>query len=186
LREIQGLKGLTRLGLWGTGVTDAGLKDIKGLSNLIELDLAETAVSDAGLKELEGLKGLTRLDLGNTDVTDAGVKELRKALPDCRIVRQPPSRARPAPMPVGSRHGPGRAMARRASSRIGFRRTFMAATLTTGTTPKRGPLVTMPPNHAHPLSRVRAGLSAKVEIAGRHDSARIDLVRRPVFRSVPA
>jgi len=54
---------LSRLSLWGTKVTDAGLVHLKGLGNLKALDLSATRV------------------------TDDGVKQLQEALPNCAIVR---------------------------------------------------------------------------------------------------
>jgi internalin A len=44
-----------------------------------------TKITDAGLKELAALRNLQRLKLASRDVTDAGVEELRKALPNCDI-----------------------------------------------------------------------------------------------------
>src|SRR5205807_1684624 len=75
------------LSLYGTQVTDAGLKEIAGLKSLQSLSLSGTQVTDAGLKELTSLKSLQLLNLGNTKVTDAGLKELRKALPNCNAYR---------------------------------------------------------------------------------------------------
>jgi hypothetical protein len=73
------------LSLFGTKVTDAGLKELVGLRNLTSLSLAYTGVTDAGLKELAAYKRLTSLELGGTKVTEAGVGELQKALPECKI-----------------------------------------------------------------------------------------------------
>jgi internalin A len=66
-------------------VTDAGLKELAGLKGLTRLSLSRTGVTDAGLKELAGLKNLKNLSLSGTSVTDAGAKTLQKALPDCAI-----------------------------------------------------------------------------------------------------
>ena len=59
-------------------VTDAGLKELAGLKNLTRLVLVRAMVTDAGMKELAALKNLTDLSLGGTKVTDAGLKELAK------------------------------------------------------------------------------------------------------------
>jgi len=85
LKELATLTNLTTLYLGGTDVTDAGLKELAALKNLTTLDLFNTKVTDAGLKELAALKNLTSLYLGGTQVTDAGVKELQQALPKCQI-----------------------------------------------------------------------------------------------------
>src|SRR5271170_1713675 len=63
------------LDLYGTQVTDAGLKDLKELKNLTLLNLGFTQVTDAGLKDLKELKNLTSLNLQDTKVTDKGVDE---------------------------------------------------------------------------------------------------------------
>lgn len=62
-----GLKGLTSLNLFNTGVTDAGVQD---------LARADT-----------GLKGLTELWLSGTQVTDAGVKAAEARWPGIKILR---------------------------------------------------------------------------------------------------
>jgi hypothetical protein len=49
------------------------------------LNLYGTRVSDDGLKHLAGLKDLQQLDLTKTKVTAGGVRDLQKALPKCRI-----------------------------------------------------------------------------------------------------
>jgi hypothetical protein len=63
------------------------VKELSALPNLSNLILWGTAVSDTGLKELAVLTNLANLNLGATRVTDTGVKELRKALPGCTLVR---------------------------------------------------------------------------------------------------
>src|SRR5262245_7755474 len=64
------------LSLFGTKITDAGLKDLAELKELRVLDLGFTKVTDTGLKELAGLRGLQFLNLADTKVTDAGLKVL--------------------------------------------------------------------------------------------------------------
>src|SRR5205085_650333 len=82
LKELKELQSLQTLVLWRTKVTNAGLKELKDLKSLKVLDLKETKVTDAGLKELKQLKSLQTLDLRFTKVTDAAVKELKKARPE--------------------------------------------------------------------------------------------------------
>jgi len=87
LKELAALKTLQTLDLWGTKVTDVGLKELATLKTLQTLDLSDTQVTDVGLKELAALKTLQTLDLSGTQVTDMGKAELRKALPNCRVLR---------------------------------------------------------------------------------------------------
>jgi hypothetical protein len=53
------------------------------------LNLYGTRVSDAGLKHLAGLSSLKELDLTGTQVTADGVAALHKALPNCKTVSGP-------------------------------------------------------------------------------------------------
>ena len=87
LKELKDLKQLTSLDLTWTWGTAAVLKELKDLKQLTSLDLSGTGVTDAGLKELKDLKQLTTLYLGGTKVTDDGVADLQKALPGCKITR---------------------------------------------------------------------------------------------------
>src|SRR5205814_1492885 len=64
------------------------------LKNLASLSIWGSRVTDDGVKELKHLKNLTYLNLWATFVTDAGVKELQELLPQCDI-RKPPD-----PMPA--------------------------------------------------------------------------------------
>src|SRR5262245_25902643 len=77
LKELDGLKNLTSLSLFGTKeVTAAGLKELAALPKLTSVRLGLMTVTDAGMKELAGLKGLTKVSLVSAQVTDTGVKEL--------------------------------------------------------------------------------------------------------------
>ncbi len=81
-----GLKALTKLHLWRTDMTDAGLKELArtetGLKALKELEVYPDVWTDELLRYVAradtGLKGLTTLDLEDTPVTDAGLKELAR------------------------------------------------------------------------------------------------------------
>jgi internalin A len=59
LRLLHGFESLTSLNLYGTKVTDAGMKELGRLTSLLELGLSETKITDASLKELRELKNLT-------------------------------------------------------------------------------------------------------------------------------
>ena len=85
--NLKDLKGLVRLHLEKTKITDDGLEQLKGLENLEYLNLYGTAVTDAGLKHLEPLKKLKKLYLWQTQVTDAGVAGLKVAIPELQINR---------------------------------------------------------------------------------------------------
>lgn len=65
------------LSLWGSQVTNAGMKHVGTFKTLVVLDLRGTDVTDAGLKELRDLKNLAALDLAYTSVTAVGLKELK-------------------------------------------------------------------------------------------------------------
>jgi len=80
---------VTRLDLYDTKITDAGLKEVAKLQKLTHLFLYDTKITDAGLKDVAKLQNLTVLRLYNTKVTRAGVAELKKALPKCNIVSNP-------------------------------------------------------------------------------------------------
>ena len=48
--------------MWGTQISDAGLKEVVKLQQLTTLDLAHTKITDAGLKgvvKLQQLEGLS-------------------------------------------------------------------------------------------------------------------------------
>ncbi len=55
------------------------------LAKVTRLSLFRTKITDAGLKDVAKLQELTGLYLGGTQITDAGVAELKKALPKCNI-----------------------------------------------------------------------------------------------------
>ncbi len=76
LTALSGLKGVVRLDLGTTPITDIGMQHIKGLTELTELHLEGTKISDAGLTAIEGMKSLSYLNLYNTGITDAGLGHL--------------------------------------------------------------------------------------------------------------
>ena len=87
LKEVAKLQKLTHLFLYDTKITDAGLKDVAKLQNLTVLRLYKIQITDTGLKEVAKLQKLTGLHLSRTQITDAGVAQLEKALPKCAIYR---------------------------------------------------------------------------------------------------
>jgi hypothetical protein len=98
IRRLHGifskeLKGLTRLSLGKTNVTDVGLAHLEGLSALQRLELNETRITDAGLRRLMGLRALRVLLLDGTAVTVAGRNDLLHDLPQVAFtLPQRPSR----------------------------------------------------------------------------------------------
>lgn len=75
---VERYRGVERLNLGNTQVTDAGLKHLRRLKNLKQLNLHGTQITDAGLECLSGLVQLEELDLGRTQVTDAGMQHLQQ------------------------------------------------------------------------------------------------------------
>ena len=80
------MKQLAELNLFGTQITDAGLKDVAKLEKLSVLWLNNTRITDAGLKEVIKMKQLKGLGLcGCKQITAEDVAELKKALRKCDI-----------------------------------------------------------------------------------------------------
>ena len=77
LIQVEKLRRLERLDLYGSSVTARGLANLKGLRHLQTLLLVRTAVGDAGLAQLAGMKSLRILSLEGTAVSDEGVSHLR-------------------------------------------------------------------------------------------------------------
>ncbi len=78
LKDVAKLQQLKWLHLINTKITDVGLKDVAKLQQLETLNLVDTKITDAGLKEVAKLQNLTRLYLGFTQITDAGLKDVAK------------------------------------------------------------------------------------------------------------
>ena len=85
LRSVARLERLRYLNLWGTGVTDLGMKHLAGLKDLKRLNLGGTKVTDAGLEELTGLTGLETINVDGCAVTPQGLASVKKALPKTAI-----------------------------------------------------------------------------------------------------
>ena len=77
LENLKALNNLTRLGLTGSGVTDAGLMQLKERIGLKVLLLKGTKISNAGLGNLKGMVGRRSLVIGDTEITDAGLVHLK-------------------------------------------------------------------------------------------------------------
>jgi len=86
LRELSSLTNLRYLSLAKTKISDEGLASLKGMTRLEMLELSDTSISDEGLKHLRGLDSLQFVYVDGTKVTKKGVKELQVALPNCSVL----------------------------------------------------------------------------------------------------
>ena len=87
LRDVPPVRGNLVLSA-APKLTDAGLIKLATYPSLTpakRLGLAGTGVTDAGLSQLTGWTALRTLELKGTKVTRAGVERLSAALPMCRI-----------------------------------------------------------------------------------------------------
>jgi hypothetical protein len=76
LKLLAPLSHLRELRLWGTDITDDGLKHLRAHTDLVFLSLVDTRVTNEGLRHLSGMINLERLYLRRTDVSDAGLAHL--------------------------------------------------------------------------------------------------------------
>jgi hypothetical protein len=79
VKRLRNAKGLERLGLRRSRITDEGLLAIRNLTNLKHLYLSGTKISDAGMAALDTMTALEVLQLDRTDITDAGLIHLKNA-----------------------------------------------------------------------------------------------------------
>jgi hypothetical protein len=77
LEHIGRMTRLESLCLFGTRITDDGLRSLTALQHLETLNVSSTGITDAGLAYLGGMAGLKSLDLTGTHVTDQGLVRLR-------------------------------------------------------------------------------------------------------------
>lgn len=82
---MAGLRGLRRLDLQGTAITDAAVETLEKLVGLESLNLYRTKISNAGLARLSKLIKLREIDVRYTRVTASGYDALRAALPGARV-----------------------------------------------------------------------------------------------------
>jgi Protein kinase domain/Leucine Rich repeat len=78
LRMLQGCKHLRYLNVYGTNVTDAGMRYLAGQDNIATLHLGRTLLTDAGLVQLAGLHNMRYLAMEHTGVGDAGLVVLER------------------------------------------------------------------------------------------------------------
>jgi len=120
LNHLASLKKLKFLYLFGTRLTDTGMPSIATLPRLEVLCLDATEITDIGLKTLEdlprleklhvhsrakitdvGLESLHRharlfeLRIGGPHISEKGIDALKAALPNCNIVYDPQTEAKP-------------------------------------------------------------------------------------------
>lgn len=79
LVHLRGLKNLTYLALYGTGVQGPGLVHVSDLPRLKSVTLIRTDLRDSGLKHLGSMPNLKWASLDRTKVTDTGMAELARA-----------------------------------------------------------------------------------------------------------
>ena len=89
LESLRGLA-LTDLNIGATKVSD--LKPLAGLTSLTRLTMHDTPIAD--LSPLAGCRNLVALKANKTQVTAAQVAALQKALPNCKIEWDDPTKAK--------------------------------------------------------------------------------------------
>jgi len=81
LQTIRPLKSLSLIDLEGTGIGDEGLKSIFGLKGVWRIGLADTKVTDASIEGLATMTGLRAVNADRSGMTVAGFVRLRSRLP---------------------------------------------------------------------------------------------------------
>lgn len=81
LAHLTRFTNLRGLGLDSASITDAGLGQLEALGNLEELRLRNTAISDQCVESLLKLRRLESLDVSGTHLTEEGMRRLRAGLP---------------------------------------------------------------------------------------------------------
>ena len=77
MKNVSEMRGLRRLWVGDTLITDAGTAALAGLEKLEDVDLHGTQLSDSGIAQLVKLKQLRKLNLMGTGITDEGLEVLR-------------------------------------------------------------------------------------------------------------
>lgn len=68
---------LIHLSIYGSKVTDEGMKHLAKISTLRSLNLTETDITDEGIRNLKPLRELTNLNLTRTKITNDGARALK-------------------------------------------------------------------------------------------------------------
>ena len=82
---IVRFKGLQRLHLGGSKVTDASVLHLKSLTQLKYLSLQQCPITDAAIETLKSLRQLETINLWSTYITKNGADRLQLELPQCRV-----------------------------------------------------------------------------------------------------
>lgn len=89
LKKLSGLKSLRLLAQWRPRITDAALPHLAEMKSLEQLDLGETRFTYAGLRHLRELPSLKRLDLYQVELADGDLVRLRADLPNVEVLWSP-------------------------------------------------------------------------------------------------
>jgi hypothetical protein len=68
---------LLHLSIYGSKVTDEGMKHLAKITSLRSLNLSETDITDEGIRNLKPLKELINMNLTRTRITNDGVREFK-------------------------------------------------------------------------------------------------------------
>ncbi len=68
-------------------LNDACAARFKEIGGLKRLPLRNTGLTDIAVDDLKSLKALEEIDLSGTKITAEGIETIRKALPNCKVVR---------------------------------------------------------------------------------------------------
>lgn len=83
---LKEFKGLNRLNLANTGISDEGLKSLINLMDLKELNLYGTNITDEGLQFLLDIKNLKKVFLWQTNITAEEVSSFQENRPDVDLI----------------------------------------------------------------------------------------------------
>ena len=91
LKELKHFKGLTKLSLDISGISDDDSKQLAELHHLTSLSLNSAPIPDTGLKDLATLSSLNRLQLEDTLIVNAGILA---SLPNLTALSRAPRQSR--------------------------------------------------------------------------------------------
>lgn len=89
LKKLTKLQSLRLLAQWRPRITDAALPHLAEIKSLEHLDLGETRFTYAGLRQLRELPSLKRLDLYQVELADGDLARLRADLPNIEVLWSP-------------------------------------------------------------------------------------------------